>query len=363
MSASITLGLLSQQLGPRITATSQAAAAAARELTEGKPADVGAATQGRFSLLLDRKADLERAEAYARNADTFTRRAEIKQNALTEVAAAAEELLLIATTQLPIDDGSGAAIDGSPVYNPAIFAQAADSVLERVLTAFNTSDGAGFVFAGVAADQPALLAPDQPGPGGLTPQQAIDAQVAAFPPIDAAGATALVAALDDVFSAAAVPPVPAEDFAQAFYAGAPAAGARVAVSVDEGVALDFGLQADDDAARALLQGVHMLASVDLETLDPAALPTYAEAAIERLAAGLDAVRVAQAELGGAQARAETASAARQAEISLMSEEVASLEEVDPFEAQIRYTQLETQLNLLFEIVARTSNLRLFNVLR
>lgn len=363
MSAAITLGLLSQQLSPRITATSQAAAAAARELTEGKPADVGAATQGRFSLLLDRKADLERAEAYARNAETFMRRAEVKQSALTEVAAAAEELLLIATTQLPIDDGTGAPIDGSPVYNPDIFAQAADSVLERVMAAFNASDGAGYLFAGVAADQPALVALDQPGPGGLTPQQVVDAQVAAFPPVDAASAAALAGAFDDVFSAAVAPAVPAEDFAQAFYAGAPAGGPRVAVSVDQDVVLDFGVQADDDAARALLQGIHMLASVDLEAFDPAALPTYAEAAIGRLAEGLDAIRVSQAELGGAQARAEAASAARQAEVALIREEVASLEEVDPFEAQIRYTQLETQLNLLFEIVARTSNLRLFNVLR
>lgn len=363
MTASITLGLLNQQLSPRLTATSQAAAAAARETADGKPADVGAAAPTRFSVLVDRKGDLARTEAYKANAETFVRRAEVKQAALSEITAAAEELLILATTQLPIDDGTGAAIDGSPAYDPDIFAQAADTVLDRVLSAFNTADEEGFVFSGVDADRPALVAPDQPGPGGLTPQQAIDAQLVAFPPVDAVGATALVGALDDVFSAAVIPPVPAEDFSQAFYDGAPAAGPRVRISVDATETLDFGVQADDDAARLVLQGVHMLASVNLETLDPSALPTYAEAAITRLAEGLDAMRVAQAELGGAQAQAETAREARTAEIALLTAEVASIEEVDAFEAQLRYTQLETQLNLLFEIVARTSSLRLFNFLR
>ncbi len=360
MSGMITLGVLNQQLSTRMTEVSRAAAQAAQETAEGKPADIGAAQPARFGQLIDRQADLSRVNAYQANAEAFIRRADVKQTALGEIAAAAEELLVAATSQLPLDPG---ATEAPASYSAPVFAQAAQSALERVLTAFNATDGTGFVFSGVDADRAALAGLDQVGPSGLTPQQAIDAQVAANPPADPAGALALVAALDTVFDAGATPANPAEDFAGAFYNGAPATGPRVTVSVDEAVTLDFGLQADDPAARDLLQGLHMLASVDLAGMDPEALSAYAREAVDRLAQGLDAVRVAQAELGAAQSQAQSSRDALEARGLLITGEINAVESVDPYEAQLRYTRLETQLNLMFEIVARAGRLNLFQYLR
>lgn len=363
MTGMITLGLLNQQLAARMGGLSREVAAAANAVATGKPDDVGAAAPQSYAQLVDREGDRAQVQAYLNNAETYVRRTDLKQTALTDIINSAQSLLELATGQLPFDDGSGAPLTPSAAYNPDVFAASARGALEQILAGFNTADGRSFLFSGVDADAPALSAPDAPGPLGLTPQQAMDAQVAAVAPVDAASATALAAALDAVFEAAAAPANPAEDFTGAFHLGAPAAGPRLSISVGPNATLDFGLQADDAAARQVLQGAYMLAAVDLEAMDPAALPTYAQEAVSRLAEGLDALRVEQSRLGESQRQAEAAITTLTAQDSLLQEEIAAVSEVDAFDAQLRYTRLEQQLSLMFEVVARAGRLSLFQYLR
>ncbi len=372
MTISVSSTLLSQQLAARSAALRAAANDAALEVATGRASDIAKAAGSDFGLLTARKADAAQTEAYRANAEGFVRRADVKQLALSDILSAAESLLVLASEQLPTANATqlggppvapGDPAAANPLYNPANFAETARTVLERVIAAFNTADSAGFMFAGVASDTQPLSDANAPGPSGLTPQQAIDAQAALFPPTTPLGVTDFITAIDDVFSNAALPANPAEDFTGAFYAGAPATGPRIAVTIAEGVSIDYGLQGDDPAARQLLQGLHMLASVDLTAIDPASLDEYADAARTALASGLDGLRESQAGLGAAQAQAQAAADTHAARLVLINEEIAGVAEIDPIESQVRYQALETQLSFLYEVIGRVSRLSLMDFVR
>lgn len=366
MTLPISTTLLSSQLAARATSLRASVVASANEVANSKPEDIADHAGRQFGRLTSNKADIARLDAYRANGEDFSRRADVKQLALAEIESAAQELLTLASTMLPTQNATQVGttaidptdpVDGNPLYDPAVFQETVNGVLERVLNAFNASDPQGSMFAGVAADGTALADLDEPGPGGLTPQQAFDAQLLASPPVDAVGTAGLITAIDAMFTDTA--PV-GENFAEAFYLGAPATGPRVATSIDEGVTADFGIQADDPAARELIKGVMMFAAVDLTQIDDASLDDYADAARTALSAGLDGIRIAQAELGQQQNNADAAADRHTAQTLLLRDDVAAIEYSDPIEAQVRYKALEEQLNVTFELIARVSNLSLFD---
>jgi flagellar hook-associated protein 3 FlgL len=254
------------------------------------------------------------------------------------------------------------------------FAKDARAALEQVIAALNTSVAGRAVFGG-----------DE---GGGPPMDDVDTLLA-----DVASALegTLLAGVPDPL----VDPAPSPEAQLAHYfgtapiAGQPAtatfdarmykggAGEAPPVELAEGDMLSYGVKANDPALKAMMRDLAVTALVG-ETTDPAGLglaPTatadevqakrmalWKDAATGMLAAD-DAITDLRADLGLAETRIEDAQTWTRAQRDSLDLARAGIEEVDAYEAATRLSQLETQLQALYEVTARTAQLSILSFLR
>lgn len=217
--------------------------------------------------------------------------------------------------------------------------------LEAAVTALNTRYGRHSVFAGAAVDQPALA-----------PAEDILADITAIVS-GAATAGAALADIDTYFFS------PGGGFETNIYLGAPQDGPSF--RDENGANVDYAVRADADGIRESLRAFAIAAAV-AET--PALIGTpdqvtlLREAANSSISATGSIVEIREV-LGFAEGAIANATARNTAKMGVFELERASIMAADPYDTATMFEALKGQLETVYTITAKLSNLSLTNYLR
>jgi flagellar hook-associated protein 3 FlgL len=251
---------------------------------------------------------------------------------------------------------------GDPMNTAGEIRDFAISTLALLTSQMNVAYQGSSLFSGVDSKANALQPWEQVNPEtGLSPKQVL-AGILGGGITDGADAQAKRDAVEAAFSddpAAA----PGTGYEETFYNGSPSAGQRMTAVIDEGVTIEHGVQANDQAFRDIMKGLSMLASVDPTKMpDKASYETWVGGAIDAVAKGVAGVLDIESRLGTQQRVIDQTIAAQDARVELYRSKVLNLEGVDPYEASVRVIQLQTQLEATYEISARMARLSFLNFL-
>lgn len=356
MSVPLSTLSMNQRLASHITKIQTNLATKGEEMGSGRHTDLAASTGARFADLIDMRADFNRLNAQALGLDVFERSADAKQSVMGELSSTLQDFL--GSMSPAVSDLNALSRD-----LPTLARQALDHITDLL----NTPDKDGFLFAGVARSSRPMVGPAE-GPAP-TPRDFVSANALPNPPSTLADVAALTASFDTMFDAVS--------FDGVFYNGAPGGPgqARWQIPIGGQTSLDLGLQGNDPAIRDILQGLYMLAAVDVGKLPNEIEPpltadmdrnspywAFMAAAFDKIAGGAEAVNEAQAELGREQATAEDLRTVITSKKILLSSSINDIEQVDPFETQIRFATLQSQLEQSFQVTARLASLSLSNYL-
>lgn len=312
-----------------------ALATSGKELSTGRKADLYAASGGDPRRLLAIESAQSRAKREAEGLAVAQGRISMTQSVMGGLEAQADALGVELTASLARDDLVSARIHA---------AGAADS-LRGVVYSLNGAYGGRSLFSGAAVDSPALADADLI----LDDVRAIVAGST-----DAADAISKVTFYFDD---------PAGGFATSRFLGAPEDAPRV--SVDRGGALDISRRADDPEVRMLMRGL-ALAAVAVE--EGYAGPSGSEVELLGEAArttmsSREAIVKSRARLGLSEQALEEAAvraAGRSDALDIAWNDATSR---DPVEAIAEFKALEQQLEQVFAVTARLSQLSLLDYLR
>ncbi|MEM8755169.1 MAG: flagellin, partial [Pseudomonadota bacterium] len=308
---------------------------ASEELTTGRKTDLVAATNGDPTRLFAIERDISLNESRRTSIDLAVGRSTVAQASLAQVQNAVADFgprLAAATSVRDI----GAA--------ERIAAEARDAFSQAV-AALNSRFGDRSVFAGAAADGPALadaediLADVAAAAAAATdPADAIAAVESYFNDPGGFDATGYLGSVDDVEAA----------------------------EIGPGERLDYAVRGDRQELRDALSAL-AIAVVGVEggfpgdTID-GRLDVLEASALRSVSAEAGVIEL-RSELGVAEERLEQATVRASAEDAFLQTARNRIVERDQFQAATEFTALETQLQTIFSVTARLSNLTLTNFLR
>lgn len=308
---------------------------AAGEVSSGLKSDIVEASGGDPTRLYALERDLTLVERRQTTIGLAAGRAGVSQSALGRVQDSVGAVGVALSAAVARGDESAAAAEAGK----------ARSAFGEAVSALNSRFGDRALFAGAAADGPALASPD-------VILDEIAALVAAAP--DAAGA---VAAVDAYFADPA-------GFGATGYLGS--ADDAPDAEIADGARVSYALRADrrelTDALAALALGVVGAEGGFGGDGGAARLEVLGVAAGRGIAAG-DGVIALRGALGATEERLEEAGVRADAERSLLQRTRSGILARDPFEAATAFKALETQLQSIFSVTARLSSLSLSNFLR
>ncbi|MEM9097751.1 MAG: flagellin, partial [Pseudomonadota bacterium] len=224
-------------------------------------------------------------------------------------------------------------------------AASARTSFATVVSALNTRFGGRSLFAGAATDQAALAPPDQI----LAEIQTLTA--------GAPDATTAIAIVEGYFA-------PGGGFEATGYVGS--TNDVAGVELAEGARLDYAVRGDDPQLRGVLTSL-ALAVVGNEgsyagANDTNRLVVLGAAGQAAIAATPEVIDLRSA-LGVAEERIEVARTRSSGERTFLNQALNAIVQRDPFEAATEFTALERQLQTMFSITARLSQLNLNNFIR
>ncbi len=231
------------------------------------------------------------------------------------------------------------------MVSAGLFAASTEQMLETVVGSFNTTYAGRYLFAGAAETT-------QP----LDPAADIIEDIVAL--IDAApDATTALADIDFYFDD------PTGGFQTTIYNGS--AEDAAGILTPDGNRIDYAVRADDGAVKDLLKGLATAAAFGHSTM-----PGMPGADAEILGASAQSIRDAEqdliavrTDLGFAEENIAVTQTLITAEVGALQLAKLELVGVDAFDASVRFADIENQLNALYTVTARVSNLTFTNFLR
>ncbi len=313
----------------RATADTRAALdKAATEMTTGENTSRYDATSGNITRIFAIERELDRNAVFSDTIALSTVRVDTMQNALGLILAPLQSL----ADSLPSTVGIG------DVSASMIHARSARNAFTDTVNALNTQSGGLSLFAGTATDRPALAFAE-------TMLGELDALAAA-----AGSAEEAIAAVNAWFAA------PSGGFYASGYIGS--AEDVASVDIGEGRRLDYGMRADQAELVETLRAEALAAVVAGGAFagDNTARMEILKAASAALIAAKEGVLDIRSAVGVTQETLENATAARTAEKNTLDLARNAIMTVDPTEATSMYTALETQLQTIYTVTARLSEL-------
>lgn len=304
------------------------------ELTTGRAEDTARALSGDFGPLAELGRALSGLDAFrlsSAEAARFSGAMQTVAARLQTLGGDTAPMLLQAGTS-----GGAGFVDAAGA--------AAREALDAALSALNTRDGGRSVLAGAASTGPAVV-----DSGAL---------LGILAPLVAAETTAagVVQAVEGFFDA------PSGGFGDLGYVGADLTLAPFRVAPGESVALP--ITANDPAIRETLKGLVMgaLLAEGVFAGDPQARAELSNSAGERLLSADTGLAQLQGRIGAVEARIAAAQTRIAAETSGLELRRAEMVEVDSYETATALQQTQAQLEVLFTVTARLSNLKLTDFL-
>ena len=325
----------SMQLARANGQTKHALNTAGQEVASGKKADLVQATGGDFGPLF----------ALERNLTQLGLRAETIKAASAKAAATQLNMENIQNTLANYGTELLGAVGMDSQAQAFSIANSARGALDRMVSSLNGQYGGQSLFAGANVDGPAVI-----------DASAMYADITALT-LAAPDSVTAIAAIDDYFFN------PAGGFMSTGFTGSAldAPGAELA----DGEIADYSLRGDDLSIRQALRNVAMAAVAangahggsDFDGMNM--LKEAAQGAISTQT-GLTGLREG---LGHVEAQIDTASARNSAEATTFEINRNAILAADPYEAATRFQALEGQMEAVYLMTSRLSNMRLQNYLR
>lgn len=329
---------------------------ASQELSTGVKSDLYGELGARTAQLLSLRASEEETQAYISTNDILDSKLEAMLTATEAVREDTQGVLEISLVNA-----------STTATGAEMLQEQAGAALESVIGALNTSFNGDYLFAGLDSDTVPLTRWSEVNDDtGTSPAAVLDGIVGSGP-TTVAEAETMIAEIDAFFASANASA--ADNFEGTFYSGTPLVDGsgnepgRVTAFVDEGQAVEYGVQANDGGFRDILKGLAMLAVIDVsEISDTATYSRWMDEVNEALSGGLEGALDASTAIGFNQQVVETAQS-RLEDISLVqTTQISDYESVDPYEAATMVETLETQLEASYTITARLASLSLLNYL-
>lgn len=295
-------------------------------------------------LVTGRKSDL--ARDLGRNVGDYN----LVSKALADIEASQNRLALagnrLDATELPIkalrENLTGYAAETQSILLTSgkadeVTRNAAESRINSVFSALNSSFGGRFLFSGDAVDRPPLAGADEfftaleAAIGGATDEVSIDTAITAF------------------FADGG-------DFDTLIYQGG--TGDAASVQLSSGDSLSYNTRANDPAFKSLLEGYTRIAYAAEEIS-----PDYLNGAVDQLFSAETLLLDQESFIGEQQSKLATALELSNEEKVILGESENDYAGVDPFDAATRLQNLEIQLQAAFTVTARLSQLSLTNFIR
>ena len=306
------------------------------ELTTGAKADTGAAVRGDFTALAGVERSLATLGSYATvtaEAGQFAAAQQVALGAIGAILSEAGPTLLSASTS------------SSPTMLSATTTDARQK-FGTVVSALNTNTAGRYSFAGVATD--------------TRPLASAEVMLTALTTATAGETTAsgIIAALTAWFDA----PAGAGGFVDTAYGGGPPL-APFAIAAGETV--EFGVTAADPAARDLLRGLALASLVADGALagNDSARAALTRAAGELVMAASGQATTLAARVGSAEAAIEVAATRNTSETSALEIVRSGMTAADPYDTATALEAVQGQLETLYMLTARLSELKLTDYLR
>ena len=303
------------------------------ELASGKVSDVRKAIGGNTAYITDIERSLTELNGYdlaAREASQF---AAGVQNALSRINDVSTEFrnTLLTSSSSALGEASS-----------ALITQAQGS-LDDVISAINTNVGGRSLFSGTATDVTALASSE------ILLSDLV---------VSMAGA----GTVDDMLAAATAWFDDPAGYAATGYLGSDTALAPISLS--DGAAAEFELRGDDPALRKVLQGLAIIAVADDPALGLSAgqKGELLQKATPEILGASGRIIDLQAKIGFSEARIETnivRQSAKRATLEMARNELLS---INPYETATELEQVQFQLQSLYAITSRMSQLSLVNFL-
>ncbi len=308
---------------------------AGQEVSTGRKSDLVQATGGDFGPLF----------AIDRSLSQLDMRAQTIKDAGAKAAVSQLNMENIQTTLADYGTDLLGAVGLNSQSQAFSIASSARGALDRMVSSLNAQYAGQSLFAGAAIDGPAVV-------DAATMYADITALTLAAP-----DSVTAIAAIDDYFFN------PAGGFATTGFIGSAldAPGAELA----DGEVVDYSLRGDDLAIRQALRNVAMVAVAANGDHGGSAqdgmnmLKEAAEGAISTQD-GLIGLREG---LGHVEEQIDAAAARNTAESSTFEINRNAILEADPYEAATRFQALEGQMEAIYLMTSRLSNMRLQNYLR
>ena len=313
----------------RATADTRAALdKAATEMTTGENTSRYDATSGNITRIFAIERELDRNEVFSNTISLTTVRVDTMQNALGLILDPLQSL----ADSLPSTVGIG------DLSASLIHARSARNAFTDTVNALNTQSGGLSLFAGTGTDGAALASAD-------SMLGELDALAAS-----AGSAEAAIDAVNAYFTA------PSGGFFATGYIGS--TDDLTAVDIGEGRRLDYGVRADQAELVETLRAEALAAVVAGGAFsgDGDAQMTMLKAAGAAMITAKEGILDLRSAVGVTQETLENATAARTAEKDTLDLARNAILTVDPTEATSMYTALETQLETIYTVTARLSEL-------
>ncbi len=304
------------------------------ELASGQISDLSGAFRGDFRELSSIEATLSRLETYSLVNSETAGFAETMQISLTAVQETA--------TDIGADLLSAGSL-GMSMKAEALGASAVES-FKTTVAKLNTQYAGRYLFSGMATDTAPLADAEDMLNDIATTVSGLTS------------ASDVIAAVENWFDAAG------GSFETIGYTGS--ANSLASMQTGPNTTVDLDTTASDTAIRETLKGLALAAMIEMGPFSGDALrQSYlASASGEMLVNAADQVVDLQAGIGSAQEAIEVAATSIAAEASAMEIARTGLLEADAYNTATELQTVETQLQLLYALTARSANMSLVNYL-
>ena len=315
-----------------------------QEVSSGKKYDIAASLGSKTPTLVGLKNSVTEMEGYQSSINTVSNRLSVMQNSLTNIISSVSDYLITAKTATN-DEVSEEFIQG-----------VSQNILEQTTQFLNVDISGRKLFSGKDTSTKPMEYNFNLANDALN-----DAATLKGAPLEVGDIAGLVSDLNDMFNDTHADTT--KHYTGTFFKADTSTG-NVTTRIDENTNLEYGVAADEQAFRDLIQGMHMLANVSNNSanLTESAYNEYVSQAVQKLESGLKDVTQIAAELGLKENTVEKTKLRHQNTIDTINSQIAAFENIDPAEASVRLNNISAQLEVTYLITSKINNLSLVNYL-
>jgi len=342
----VSTSMMSGSLRTTVAELQQRFYIAQKEVATGRAADMGLHLGNRSSEVLSLRAQFSQLQSIKQANNGVAVRMDTTQVALTSIIEDAEEL---SAQLLSMRDRT----IGSEVIQSQ-----GETRLKALMEILNTGLDGAHIFGGIDTQTQPIV--DYYGAGTPSNKAALDAAfLAEFgftqddPQVDNIDPADLKAFLDGAFADRFEDPAWSAE-----WSNASSTVINDMISLTERI--PTSVSANDESVRKLVRAYTMLGELGINGMSDQAYGVILEESTRLIGEAVQGLATVQAHLGNSQERIKFATEKVDRQITVLNKRIAAMEAIDPYEAQTRVMQLETQLDTSYELTARIQRLSLLN---